>query len=279
MRIANLSGRLALLFDGRALDVETASEGLFSSDVQAVYERWDEFRAWARTARAVDAQPFNEADLGAPAPRPRQVFCMGLNYSLHAREAGYELPEMPLVFTKFPSCITGPNEVVAVATDRVDWEVELVAVIGSYAHNVAAADAWSHVAGVTVGNDISARDVQMMGQPPQFSLGKSFPGFGPTGPWLVTSDDLPNRDDLELGCTVNGAQRQLDRTASLMFSMSDTIAGISAICPLLPGDLVFTGTPSGVGNRMDPPQYLQPGDELVSTVEGIGSITTRFEAR
>jgi 2,4-diketo-3-deoxy-L-fuconate hydrolase len=278
MRIANLSGRLVLLHDGRALDVETASGRAFSSDPQAIYPRWADFLAWAQTADLEAAEPYDDAKLGAPAPRPAQVFAMGLNYALHAREAGYELPEMPLVFTKFPSCITGPNAVVAVATDRVDWEVELVAVIGRRAHKVSPDDAWSYVAGVTVGQDISARDVQMRGAPPQFSLGKSFPGFGPTGPWLVTPDELPNRDDLEIGCAVNGEQRQLDRTASLMFDVRNTIAGISEICPLLPGDLVFTGTPSGVGNRMDPPTYLKPGDALVSTIEGIGSITTRFEA-
>jgi 2-keto-4-pentenoate hydratase/2-oxohepta-3-ene-1,7-dioic acid hydratase in catechol pathway len=136
--------------------------------------------------------------------------------------------------------------------------------------------AWEHVAGVTVGQDISARDVQMQGSPPQFSLGKSFPGFGPTGPWLVTPDALPDRDDLAIACSVNGERMQADRTSSMIFSVPETVARLSAICPLLPGDLIFTGTPAGVGNRMDPPRYLQPGDELVSTIEGIGSITTRF---
>ena len=112
-----------------------------------------------------------------------------------------ELPTTPLTFTKFPSCIAGPEAKVRVATDRVDWEVELVAVIGRRAHLVDADSAWDHVAGLTVGQDLSARDVQMSGSPPQFSLGKSFPGFGPTGPWLVTADELPDPDDLAIGCS------------------------------------------------------------------------------
>ncbi len=276
MRIANLDNRLALLRDDRALDVERVSDGRFGSDPQSIYDVWAEFTAWATSADAADAQPIDASRLGPPVPRPRQVFGLGLNYALHAQEAGLELPPMPLTFTKFPSCIVGADADVKVATDRVDWEVELVVVIGRTARNARAADAWDCVAGVTVGQDISARDVQMIGSPPQFSLGKSFPGFGPTGPWLVTPEELPDRDDLELGCAVNGEQMQRDRTSSMMFSVSETIARLSAICPLLPGDLIFTGTPAGVGNRMEPPRYLTPGDELVSTIEGIGSITTRF---
>jgi 2-keto-4-pentenoate hydratase/2-oxohepta-3-ene-1,7-dioic acid hydratase in catechol pathway len=273
MRIGNLSGRLAILRNGRAIDVERASGGHFASDPQAVYERWDEFAAWRPDD---DGEPWERSALDAPVPRPRQVFALGLNYALHAREAGLDLPPTPLTFTKFPSCLVGPDAVVGVAPDRVDWEVELVAVIGRAAHRLEAADAWSHVAGLTVGQDLSARDVQMLGSPPQFSLGKSFPGFGPIGPWLVTPDELRDPDDLAIGCAVNGEQMQSDRTSLMLFSVPETVARLSAICPLLPGDLIFTGTPAGVGNRMDPPRYLKPGDELVSTIEGIGTLTTRF---
>jgi 2-keto-4-pentenoate hydratase/2-oxohepta-3-ene-1,7-dioic acid hydratase in catechol pathway len=173
---------------------------------------------------------------------------------------------MPLTFTKFPSCLTGPDATVQVTSPRLDWEVELVVVIGER----------GRVAGFTVGQDLSARDVQMLGSPPQFSLGKSFPGFGPTGPWVVTPDGLDDPDDLAISCALNGETMQSDRTSSMLFSVPETIARLSAVLPLLPGDLIFTGTPAGVGNRMDPPRYLQPGDALVSTIEGIGSITTRF---
>jgi 2-keto-4-pentenoate hydratase/2-oxohepta-3-ene-1,7-dioic acid hydratase in catechol pathway len=278
MRLANLASRLAIVHDGAAIDVEGASQARFSSDPQAVYEDWEAFRAWAPSAPG-PAQPFDPAELGPPVPRPRQVFAVGLNYAMHAKEAGLELPPMPLTFTKFPSCIVGDRAVVEVATERVDWEVELVAVIGRRTHRVPVERAWDHVAGLTIGQDISARDVQMTGSPPQFSLGKSFPGFGPTGPWLVTPDELADRDDLEIGCTVNGEQMQSDRTSSMLFSIPELIARMSAICPLLPGDLLFTGTPAGVGNRMDPPRYLKSGDVLVSTAEGIGSLTTTFVER
>jgi 2-keto-4-pentenoate hydratase/2-oxohepta-3-ene-1,7-dioic acid hydratase in catechol pathway len=267
VKIANLDNRLVVVSGDRALDVERASEGRFSSDPQAIYERWDEFARWEPPA---GGEPFAIDSLGPPVPRPRQVFALGLNYARHAREAGLELPPMPLTFTKFPSCLVGPSATVEVATERVDWEVELVVVIGSRAHR--AEPSWDHVAGLTVGQDLSARDVQSLGSPPQFSLGKSFPGFGPTGPWVVTE----HLDDVAISCSVNGGTMQSDRTSSMLFSVPEIIARLSAICPLLPGDLIFTGTPAGVGNRMDPPRYLKAGDELVSTIEGIGSITTRF---
>src|SRR4051794_35596989 len=187
MLVANLDSRLTVVRDGLALDVERASDGRFSSDPHAIYERWDEFAAWTAPG---GGEPFDASRLGPRVPRPRQVFALGLNYALHAREAGLELPPMPLTFTKFPSCIVGPDATVEVASPKLDWEVELVAVIGRRAWR--ATDGWAHVAGLTVGQDISARDVQSMGSPPQFSLGKSFPGFGPTGPWVTTerSDDL-----------------------------------------------------------------------------------------
>jgi 2-keto-4-pentenoate hydratase/2-oxohepta-3-ene-1,7-dioic acid hydratase in catechol pathway len=270
MRVASLNTRLAVLNGELAVDVERASGGRFGADPQAIYERWDEFAEWARGASG--GEPFGALD--APVPRPRQVFALGLNYGDHAAEAGFDLPPMPLTFTKFPSCIAGPEEPVAVATPKVDWEVELVVVIGRRAQR--ATDGWGHVAGLTVGQDLSARDVQMTGSPPQFSLGKSFPGFGPTGPWVATPPH--NRDDLAITCALNGETVQSDRTSSMLFGVSEIVERLSAICPLLPGDLIFTGTPAGVGNRMDPPRYLRPGDELVSTIEGIGSITTRFVA-
>ena len=272
MRFGTIDGRLVLVRDALALDV--ARHSSLPSDPVEALARFDDFVAWAAETDFSNAVPAEK--LGPPVPHPRQVFAVALNYRPHAAEAGFQPPDEPLVFTKFPSCIVGPDATVRVATEKVDWEVELVAVIGRRAEGVTTERAWEHVAGVTVGQDISARDVQMQGSPPQFSLGKSFPGFGPTGPWLVTPDALPDRDDLAIACSVNGERMQADRTSSMIFSVPETVARLSAICPLLPGDLIFTGTPAGVGNRMDPPRYLQPGDELVSTIEGIGSITTRF---
>ncbi|MYX30228.1 fumarylacetoacetate hydrolase [Streptomyces sp. SID8381] len=281
MRIANLSGRLVLDVDGLAVDVETASGGRFAADPQAVYERWEEFRHWAAQARLPEGRPFQPASLGAPAPAPRQIVAAGLNYRDHAAESGFALPDtMPPVFTKFASSITGPvTEVTLPPGGHTDWEIELVAVIGARAHRVTAEAAWNHVAGLTVGQDISERITQLEGPAPQFSLGKSFPGFAPIGPCLVTPDEFDNPDDLGLCCTVNGEEVQKSRTSDLIFSVPELIARLSSVIPLLPGDIVFTGTPAGVGLGRDPQRWLAPGDELVSTIEGIGELRQRFLAR
>jgi 2,4-didehydro-3-deoxy-L-rhamnonate hydrolase len=281
VRIGNVDGRLAILTgsasSARALDVERASTGRFGSDPQAIYQRWAEFAAWAATADHDAAGPYDEASLGAPAPAPSQSFGIGLNYQDHVRESGFDVPEHPSVFTKFPSCITGPyGDIVLPPGGHTDWEVELVVVIGAAARQVAEADAWSHVAGVTVGQDISERVTQLAGKPPQFSMGKSFPRFGPTGPWLVTIDELADPDDLELGCAINGEDVQKSRTSYLIISVPQLIAKMSAVLPLLPGDIIFTGTPAGVGLGRDPQRWLAPGDELVSYIEGIGEMRHRF---
>ncbi|MFJ7300231.1 fumarylacetoacetate hydrolase family protein [Streptomyces sp. NPDC099088] len=278
MRIANLSGRLALIVDGQAVDVEQASAGHFSADPQAVYERWEEFRAWAATRRLPEGRAFQAAELGSPAPAPRQTLAIGLNYRDHASESGFAVPEgLPPVFTKFVTSISGPlSEVKLPEGGDTDWEVELVAVIGLRAEAVPEEDAWGHVAGLAVGQDISERITQLAGPAPQFSLGKSFPGFAPIGPWLVTPDEFDDPDDLELSCAINGEEVQKGRTRDLIFSVPALISKLSAVLPLLPGDVVFTGTPAGVGLGRDPQRFLSAGDELVSTIEGIGELRQTF---
>jgi 2-keto-4-pentenoate hydratase/2-oxohepta-3-ene-1,7-dioic acid hydratase in catechol pathway len=279
MRIANVGGRLTIVTDAGGIDVERASRGRFPADPSDIYPRWAEFRAWARTATAHEkATPIDESALGGPSPRPAQVFGIGLNYRAHALESGYEVPEVPVTFTKFPTCITGPHTDLAIPGDCVDWEVELVAVIGTRAEAVPVEDAWRHIAGLTVGQDFSERRVQTLGQTPQFSLGKSFPGFGPTGPWLVTVDEFGDPDDLALECLVNGAVMQSGRTRDMILSVPGLVSRLSMVCPLLPGDLIFTGTPDGVGSGRTPPVYLRPGDEVVSRIEGIGAIRQRCVA-
>ncbi|MEJ8646300.1 fumarylacetoacetate hydrolase family protein [Streptomyces sp. MS1.HAVA.3] len=274
MRTANVNGRLVLVFDDGVVDVERASDGRFPSDPQAVFDHWPEFRAWAGSAAAAahERAPFDEQGLGAPVPRPRQVFAVALNYADHVEESAAGAPAQPAVFTKYPTSLAGPNDTIQLPSALVDWEVELVAVIGARAHQVAAADAWKYVAGLTVGQDLSERRVQLEGPVPQFSLGKSFPGFSPTGPVLVTPDAFADPDDLALGCAVDGETMQESRTSRMIFSVSEQIAWISGICPLLPGDLVFTGTPAGVGGARDPRRFLAPGEELRSWIEGIGAL-------
>lgn len=280
VRIANVANRLSLIVDDRAVDVEKASDGEFGADAQAVCDRWDDFTTWASSTALPAGDAFDPADLGSPAPAPRQVLAIGLNYRAHAAESGFAAPEgEPPVFTKFPSCIVGPCTEIALPTGgQTDWEVELVAVIGRRAYQVSELDALSYVAGYAVGQDISERRLQMAATPPQFSLGKSLPGFGPIGPWLVTLDEFADPNDLELGCAIDGEQVQAGRTSELIYSVPALVSKLSASLPLLPGDVIFTGTPSGVGLGRTPPRWLMPGEELVSTIEGIGELRNRFVA-
>ena len=273
-RLANLDGRAVLSWDDGSLDVAAASDGRWGPAPGSVLDDWDRFRAWARD-RSPDAAPFGEPSaLGPPVPTPRQVFAIGLNYRAHAAEAGYDTNGLPQVFTKFPTCLAGPVGTVTAWSPRLDWEVELVVAIGRRARSVDEANGWDHVAGVMVGQDLSARDVQLAGEAPQWSLGKSFPGFGPTGPHLVDPDDLPDPDDLAIACAVNGEVVQQDRTSRMIWPVAALVARLSSVCTLLPGDLIFTGTPAGIGNRRTPPRYLRPGDRLVSTLDGVGRLQT-----
>lgn len=175
---------------------------------------------------------------------------------------------------KFPASLSGPFDDIEIVGDTVDWEVELVAIIGRTADRVAEADGWDHVAGLTVGQDISDRTLQSAAGA-QFSLGKSRRGFGPMGPWVVTPDELADPDDLALGCAVDGETVQEARTSDLIFSVPRLVAELSSVLPLLPGDVIFTGTPAGVGITRDPARFLQPGQELTTWVEGIGTIRNR----
>ena len=273
MKLANHQGRAALVFDDTVADVHEASGGRFGPDPMSVYEDWEAFTAFASGVTTGTA-PLVESDLGCPVPSPRQVFAIGLNYRSHAEESGMAVPSVPATFTKFPASLSGPFADIEVVGESVDWEVELVVVIGTRADRVAEADAWSHVAGLTVGQDVSDRALQFAAGS-QFSLGKSRRGYGPMGPWVVTVDEVPDRDDLGLGCSVDGETVQDGRTSDLVFGVGRLIAELSGVLPLLPGDVIFTGTPSGVGMARKPPRFLQPGQVVESWIEGVGTIRNR----
>jgi 2,4-didehydro-3-deoxy-L-rhamnonate hydrolase len=277
MRIGNLDGRLTLFRDGGAVDVEQASGGTFSSDPQAVYRRWDELCQWAAQQPGTP-QPYSPDKLGPPAPRPEQVFGIGANYRGHAAEGGLEVPEWPMVFTKYVSSFAAPAGVVTLPTDTVDWEVELVVVVARTAFHVPAERGWDYVAGLTLGQDLSERTTQLLGQLPQMSMGKSFPGFSPTGPFLVTPDEFDDPGDLQLSCLLNDHVMQKASTAELVHSVPMLIGELSSVLPLSPGDVIFTGTPEGVGTTRKPPRYIQPGDVLVSRLEGVGEMRHTFVA-
>ncbi|HEU4849426.1 MAG TPA: fumarylacetoacetate hydrolase family protein [Terrimesophilobacter sp.] len=281
MRIANIDGRLTIVVTtDHGIDVERASGGRFAAEPTAVFDRWDEFSEWAAGLEGIAAEVELRPDrIGAPSPTPRQIFAVGLNYRAHADESGFSIPDSPVVFTKYQSALTGPNTTVRLPPGgHTDWETELVVVVGRKASAVSEDDAWGHVAGLTIGQDLSERITQRSGPAPQFGLGKSFAGFAPTGPWIVTPDEFADPDDLGLGCSINGVEMQDGRTSSFIFGVPRLISYLSSIVTLLPGDLIFTGTPSGVGMGRDPQVWLKPGDELVTWIEGIGELRQSFTA-
>lgn len=272
MRIASVSGRLAVQVGDQWVDVEQASGGRFGADPQAIYDDWEAFAAWVAGGVSGAGVAVAGAALANPLPMPKQVIAIGLNYREHAIESNLDIPEHPVVFAKFQSSLTGPDATVELPSDGIDWEVELVVVIGKQAHKVPREDAWSYVAGLTIGQDLSYRAVQLRGPAPQFSIGKSFPGFSPVGPIVVTADEFANPDDLAISCALNGETLQSSRTGDLIFDVPELIHRLSQSLTLYPGDIIFTGTPQGVGAGRTPKRFLVPGT-LVSTVEGIGDLT------
>ena len=275
MRLLNLADRLTTFVDGAVVDVASASDNRFSPDPQRMFEDWQGLTEWGQS---VNARGGGEVDLqrvGAPVPRPPQVFAIGLNYRAHAEEGIFSVPEEPTVFTKWPSCIVGPSHAVKLDVDT-DWEIELVVAISRDAYRVTAADAMSFIAGYTIGQDLSDRVLQRKGPAPQWSLGKSRYGYGPTGPWLVTLDEFDDPLDLAIHSTLAGETLQSSRTSMLIFGIPVLIEYLSGLCPLKPGDLIFTGTPDGVGYARKPPRFLHPGDVLTSSIEGIGDLVTRL---
>lgn len=281
MRIANRAGRLVLVDGQEFVDVAEVSDGAFSSAPQEIYDRWSQFRAYVREedpfAAGTGVHLLHAKELGAVAPAPRQVFAIGLNYRDHALEAGFDLPAAPVVFTKYMSSISGPTGQIALSSSEVDWEVELVAVIGQGGRDIPADQGWEHVAGVTIGQDISDRRMQFSAPPAQFGLAKSLAGYSPMGPVLVTPDEFDDPDAIPLGCLVNGRTMQESSTAQMIFPVPTLVAELSSVVELLPGDVIFTGTPAGVGMGQHPPTYLNAGDQLVTWVEGIGEMTHTFE--
>ncbi len=292
MRIANHGGRLVVLVSdrddrihgARAIDVHRASGGTIPAEPDLAYDQWDEVLQIAAASLDGDSEDgasiaIDRDLLGSPSPQPRQVFGIGVNYADHGAEADMAVPEVPLVFTKLSTAITGPYGAIALSTETVDWEVEIAVVIGRRARNVASEQAWEFVAGVTAGQDLSDRDIQWRPQAtPQFGLGKSLAGFAPLGPVLVTPDEYPDPDNIELACLLNGEEVQRSSSAQMLLDVPTVIAYLSGIVTLHPGDVIFTGTPSGIGMTRKPPRYLVAGDTLESFVARAGSMSHTFIA-
>ncbi|MFB6119428.1 fumarylacetoacetate hydrolase family protein [Halosegnis sp.] len=216
----------------------------------------------------------DQLDRHAPVSDPEKVVCVGLNYRDHAEEGGNEIPDTPVLFSKFPTSVAGPDDTISWSpdlTEQVDYEAELVAVIGEETRRVTPEEAMDHVAGFLVGNDVSARDLQHGDG--QWVRGKSLDGFAPIGPELVTADAVPDPHDLDIYAEVNGERLQDSTTANLIFGIDELVSFCSQAFTLQPGDLLFTGTPPGVGVYREPPVLLEDGDTVTIGVEGLGELT------
>ena len=279
LRLANLKGRAQFIVGDitspRAIDVATASNNSLSADPMQCFAHWDTLKKLSATLDTNSGTAISIADLSCPVPQPRQMFAVGLNYRKHAAEMGSPLPPLPLVFAKFQSSLNSPTGNIEILSDTVDYESELVIVVGKGGRHINEEQAWNHVAGLCVGQDVSDRGLQYMGTPPQFSLGKSRVGYSPIGPWVTDMSNNDKRDDLQLGCTVNGEQRQDTQTSDMIFGIAHIVAYMSTIVELYPGDVIYTGSPFGVGHGRKPQVYLKPGDVVETTLEGVGTITNR----
>ncbi len=274
-RFANVSGRSALVDDSRDYyDLHRISSGAISADpMKALRDPRALRTAQSKLGDAAPDGAMDGADIGPPIPTPRNIFAIGLNYAEHIAETGAETSNAPVLFTKFPSCIVGPNSDVELRTDDADYEIEMVVVIGKAGRDIAVEHAWGHVLGLTAGQDISDRVMQFAATPAHFDLGKSRDTYGPIGPTLVSPDMFENPNELRIHCSINGEMRQDSNTKHLIHSVADLIAYISTALTLAPGDIIFTGTPDGVG--FTDGKFLRPGDVISSGVEGIGTLTNR----
>ena len=225
-----------------------------------------------------DTVALEEARIHAPVARPQKVICIGLNYEDHAAETGAPIPEKPIVFSKYANSIIGHGEAIRIPpiTQQPDYEAELAVVIGRTARNVSEAEALDHVFGYANANDVSARDVQL-GEGGQWTRGKAIDTFCPLGPYIVTRDEVPDPQNLSVRCTLNGEVVQDGHTSRMIFSVAELVAFLSTGMTLVPGDIIITGTPPGVGMARDPQLWLKDGDEVSVEIEGLGTLTNPVE--
>jgi len=284
------SGQLGALLDDTVVDVVEAGKALSvqpeADTLEALVQAGDEatHSVWAlvKQARAVDCacRPYSEVRPQAPIPVPRRnILCLGKNYLEHAQEIAEkmklsaEAPRQPIIFTKATTAVIAPGEPIPAYpayTSKLDYEAELALIIGTGGRDITPEHAWDHVFGYTAINDVSARDLQKSHF--QWFRAKSLDGFAPMGPVVVHRSMMPEPQDIEVRCFVNGELRQSDTFDRLIFDVPTMISVLSAGMTLLPGDIIATGTPAGVGMGFTPPKYLQPGDEVVVDVTGVGEL-------
>lgn len=264
--------RVAGVRDGQLVDLHQA-DGRIPASMVELLAAGPEILNLAQEAVATGL-PFapQGVKLLAPVPDPQKVICIGLNYADHAKESGVEPPEEPVVFCKFPSAVAAHEDdiVLPSISSEVDYEAELVVIIGTGGRDIPRSKAFDHVAGYACGHDVSARDWQLRKPGGQWLLGKTFDTFAPYGPELVTKDEVGDPGDLGIHLRLNGELMQSSSTSQLIFKIDELVAYISSICTLLPGDIIFTGTPPGVGAARKPQVFLRPGDEVEVEIESLG---------
>ena len=276
--------RVGALVDGAVVDLGDRYDSIL-----ALIEEGDLDEVRSLVEKAAPVARIGEVELEAPIPAPRRnIFCVGWNYLPHfeegrGRREGQEqdLPEYPTFFTKATTTVTGPASDIpfdASFSEKIDYEAELAVVLGRQVKNIPAEEALQYVFGYTAANDISARDVQKR-HGGQWFKGKSMDDSCPTGPWILTSDEVADPQSLGIRCHVNGAEKQSSNTKNMHFPVAELIAELSRGMTLLPGDILLTGTPEGVGQWRQPPEFLQPGDEVTVAVSGIGELTNRVSER
>ena len=273
-KLGTVDGKAVLIKDDHYFDVASLSDGAISSDsVEALKFQTELSELYETLSENTATGNLSEVELGNPVPKSPNCYAVGLNYRKHAEESGMDIPEVPMIFTKHTSCFVGPKANVEMRSDYVDWEVELVAVIGKEGKNIPKENALEHVAGLCVGQDISDRPAQFATTPAMFNLGKSFDTYGPMGPALVSLDLLENCESLDIECKLNGETVQKSNTSDLIFNISSIISYLSEIVSLNVGDTIWTGTPSGVGIASG--KFLKDGDILTSSIEGLGSMENK----
>tara|TARA_B000000565_G_scaffold139348_1_gene105278 strand:+ start:2674 stop:3579 length:906 start_codon:yes stop_codon:yes gene_type:complete len=272
-KLGSNSGRAIFIKDDKYYDVNTISNGDISSNsIEALSDTEKLSKLYINLSDYEPCGDIGDINLDPPII-PTNVFAVGLNYKKHAEESNLEIPPFPMIFTKHSTCISGPKSDICMKSDMVDYEAELVFVIGKGGKDINKEVAWDHVAGLCVGQDISDRPVQFHATPPQFNLGKSFDTFGPIGPYLVSTDLFDNKESLKLQCWVNDELRQETLTNDLIFDIPYLISYISEFITLNTGDVIFTGTPEGVGATQG--KFLKDGDILKTSIEGIGTLENK----
>ena len=273
-KLANIEGRAALGEGENYYDLETLSSGKFDKDTSNALNNLNGLSELSKDLSISEPTGLlRNVRIDAPISAPKNCFAVGLNYKNHAEEAGMDIPAVPMIFTKHTTCLVGPNATIEMRSDHVDYEAELVVVIGNTGKDIQKDKAWDHVAGLCVGQDISDRTVQFSSKPPQFNLGKSFDTFGPMGPYLISPDLLEDKDSLQIECKVNEEIRQKDNTNDLIFNIPSIISYLSEILTLNTGDVIFTGTQGGVGVMEG--KFLKEGDVLRTSIQGIGVLENK----